>query len=42
MFTRILIANLGDNGRKAVAVQPDCLFRAAQAGGLASMETQDV
>jgi len=32
MFTKILIANRGDNGRKAVAAKPDCLARAARAG----------
>jgi hypothetical protein len=42
MFTKILIANPGDNGRKAVAAKPNCLLRAAQAGGLASMETRHV
>jgi hypothetical protein len=42
MFTKILIANRGDNGCKAVAAKPDCLLRAAQAGGLASMEMSHV
>jgi hypothetical protein len=42
MFAKILIAERGDNGRKAVATKPDCLERAAQAGGLASMETSRV
>jgi len=32
MFTKILIANRGDNGRQAVAAQPDCLVRGAHAG----------
>jgi hypothetical protein len=42
MFTRILIAHRGDNGRRAVAAKPDCLVRAAQVGCLASMETSHV
>ena len=32
MFEKILIANRGDNGRMAVAAQPNCLARAACAG----------
>ncbi len=32
MFKKILIANRGDNGRKAVAAQPKCLVREARAG----------
>ena len=32
MFKKILIANRGDNGRKAVAAKPNCMVRAAQAG----------
>jgi hypothetical protein len=42
MFTKILIANRGDNGHKAVAAKPDCMLRAAQSGGLASMEISHV
>jgi hypothetical protein len=38
-FSKILIANRGDNGRKAaVAAKPDCLLRAAQPGELAARE----
>jgi hypothetical protein len=37
--SKILVANRGDNGRNAaVAVQPERLLRAAQAGDLAAME----
>ena len=32
MFKKILIANRGDNGRKAVAAKPDCMAREARAG----------
>ena len=32
MFKKILIANRGDNGRKAAAAKPNCLVRAAHAG----------
>ena len=32
MFKKILIANRGDNGRQAVAAQPDCLVRGAHVG----------
>ncbi len=38
MFTKSLIANRGDNGRKAVATKPDWLMRAAHAGDLTPME----
>jgi hypothetical protein len=38
-FSKILVANRGENGRKAaVAAKPDCLLRAAQPGELAAME----
>jgi hypothetical protein len=38
-FSKILVANRGDNGRKAaVAAKPDCLLRAAQPGDLAATE----
>jgi hypothetical protein len=33
MFKKILIANRGDSGRQAVAAKPNCLVRAAHAGG---------
>jgi hypothetical protein len=42
MFNKILIANRGDNGHKAAAAKPDCLSRAAQSGGHASMEISHV
>ena len=32
MFKKILIANRGDNGRQAVAAQPDCMACEACAG----------
>lgn len=32
MFTKILIANRGENRRQAVSAQPDSLVRAAHAG----------
>ncbi len=32
MFTKILIANRGDNGPRAVAAQPKCVVREAHAG----------
>jgi len=32
MFEKILIANRGDNGRRAVAAKPDCMVRAAHTG----------
>jgi len=32
MFKKILIANRGDNGRKAVAAKPNCMVREAHAG----------
>ncbi len=32
MFEKILIANHGDSGRKAVAAKPNCLGRAAHPG----------
>jgi len=32
MFKKILIANRGDNGLKAVAAKPDCMARAARTG----------
>ena len=42
MFTKILIANRGDSGRKAVAATPRCLVRDAHAGDLTPMETPHV
>ena len=32
MLKKILIANRRDNGRKAVAAQPNCMVREAHAG----------
>jgi hypothetical protein len=37
MFDKILIANRGDNGLRAVAAEPNCLVREAHAGDLAPM-----
>jgi hypothetical protein len=42
MFSKILIANRGDNGRQAVAAKPDRMARAARAGGFAPMESAHV
>ena len=42
MFKKVLIANRGDNGRKAVAAKPDCLVRAAHEGGFDPKETSCV
>lgn len=42
MFTKILIANRGDNGRQAVAAKPECLVRESHAGDLDPMETPRV
>ena len=42
MFTKILIANRGDNGRKAVAAKPNCTVREAHAGDLTPMEAPHV
>jgi biotin carboxylase len=38
MFTKILIANRGENGLKAASAKPECLMRAAHAGDLDPME----
>ncbi len=32
MFKKILIANPGDKGRKALAAKPNCMGRAARSG----------
>ena len=42
MFTKILIANRGDNGPQAAEAQPNCLVRAAHAGDLDPMEASHV
>ena len=42
MFSKILVAHRGDNGRKAVAAKPNGMLRAAQAGDPASMERTHV
>ena len=42
MFTKILIANRGDNGRTAVAAEPKCLVRGAHAGDFDPMEQAHV
>ena len=42
-FTKILIANRGDNGRAAVvAAQPERLMRNAHAGEIAAVEPPHV
>ena len=41
MCTKILIANRGDNGRKAVAAKPNWLVREAHAGDFPA-ETSNV
>ncbi len=41
MFTKILIANRGDNGRKGVAAKPNCMVCEAHAGEFAA-ETHHV
>jgi len=42
MFSKILIANRGESGRKAASAKPHCVVRAAHAGDLASMEPSHV
>jgi hypothetical protein len=43
MFSKILVANRGDNGRHAVvAAKPDRRLRAAQAGELAAIDCRHV
>jgi hypothetical protein len=42
MFKKILIANRGDNGRRAVAAKPNCMARAARTGDLDPMELVNV
>ncbi len=43
MFTKILMANRGENGRTAdVSAKPDCLTRAARAGEFTPMENARV
>ena len=42
MCTKILMANRGDNGRKAVAAKPNCRVREAHAGDLTPMEAHHV
>ena len=42
MFTKILIANRGDNGRKAVAAKPNCMARAARTGDFDPIEAHHV
>ena len=32
MFTKILIANRGENDRQVVSAKPNCMLREAQAG----------
>jgi hypothetical protein len=42
MFSKILIANRGDNVLQAVAAKPDWLVRGAHAGELVPMEESHV
>jgi hypothetical protein len=43
MFTKILIANRGENGHAVdVSATPNCMVRAAHAGDFSAMETQNV
>jgi hypothetical protein len=42
MFKKILIADRGDNGRKAVAAKPNCMARAARTGDLSAIVVQHV
>ncbi len=42
MFKKILIANRGDNGRRAVAAKPECLARKACAGDFDPFEVAHV
>ena len=42
MFSKILVANRGDNGRQAVAAKPDCAVRAAHEGDFDPIEASDV
>ena len=41
MFKKILIANRGENGHRAVSAKPNCVVREAHAGDFTA-ETQDV
>jgi hypothetical protein len=41
-YTKILIANRGDNGRMAVAAKPNCAVRAAHEGEFDPIEAADV
>ena len=38
-FSKILVANRGDNGPKAVEAKPNRVLRAAQAGEIPAMES---
>ena len=42
MFKKILIANRGGNGRRAVAAKPNCMVREAHAGDFDLMEANHV
>ena len=42
MFKKILIANRGDNGHRAVAAKPNRMVRDVHAGDLDPMEVQHV
>jgi hypothetical protein len=42
MFTKILIANRGDQPHSGTVAQPNCLMHAVHAGDLSAMEVQHV
>jgi hypothetical protein len=42
MFTKILIANRGDQPQSGAAAKPNCLVRAAHAGDFSAKEYQNV
>ncbi len=42
MFTKILIANRGDQPRSGAAAKPHCMVRVAHAGDFAVLEVCDV
>jgi len=41
-FSKILIANRGDQPRSGAAAKPNCLVREAHAGGFSAKEAQRV
>jgi hypothetical protein len=42
VFSKILIANRGDNGRQAVAAKPNCVVREAHASDLDPIQVKYV